>query len=541
MVIANIEFKEACKVLGLDIKHASVNSVNKAYRTLAKKYHPDKNPGVDPGLFVRMTDAKNTALKYVKNHTRESSPPAKPLKLEIVPGETEFKNVGRREIKSRDFIVYSVGGPFTKFAIDRKRLPKWIHISGVTRTTNEELPARVTVRVTGPEMGDHHECHIPVKIENKNTGCSDEIRVPIKLIMKAPKLQLGCKSFEFSADQHGLPGPQILTLTNAGAGQIKGDLHSREQWIAIEPAHVSFHDRQRVKIRVDASRLVGRNSGQIDVRTNAGEETITVQAAVVPRGVRAHGTGQVNTINMPNAYKEQGNADISSRDGKAPGRTAPDKTSIAEPPRQPPQTRKTKEIVKIDSRKAALGVTVAVSGLFLFSIVCIANSSPPSYPSAEPPLQETAQIGQPGKLQEMDTVIPAPAVQPEKPPVSEAPSGTIQPKANDLTGADLIKWQPAVNQYWSPGYAISDNIVGNLTYSTVPPVTTGESNGIQQNSSSTVTPGKTDAKPGPVNQVKKKDGKTRRPFQYVDIEGPRNRFGNITYPRPPRFDRGRNN
>ena len=101
MVTANIGFEEACKILGLDSKHASVNAINETYRSLAKKYHPDKNPDVDPGLFVRITEAKNTALKHVKSNMRESSPPAKPLKLEIVPGETEFKDVGRRETKSR--------------------------------------------------------------------------------------------------------------------------------------------------------------------------------------------------------------------------------------------------------------------------------------------------------------------------------------------------------------------------------------------------------------------------------------------------------
>lgn len=540
-MVANIEFEEACKALGLDIRHASANSINKAYRALAKKYHPDKNPGVDPGLFVRITEAKNTALKQIKNNTREASPPAKPLKLEIVPGETEFNNVGRRETKSREFIIYSAGGPFTKFSIDRKHLPKWIHISSVTRTTNEELPVRVTIRVTGPELGDHHECHIPVIIENKNTGCSEEIRVRIKLTMKAPILQLSHKSLAFSADLHGPPGPQILTLINAGAGQIKGDLHPQERWIVIEPAHISFHDRQRVQIKVDASKLADRNSGQISVRTNAGEETITIQANLVPRGVRAPLHGRINPIKPTNGHPAPGHADIPFKAGNAQGQAVPDKISIAKSTRQPLQKRKTWGIVKVDSRKAALAVTAAAGGLFMFSIICIANASPQSFPSTGPLLQETAQIEQPGNLMDAGTTVPAPAVQLETPAVNETQNDTIQPKANDLIGTDIVRRQPAVNQYWSPGYASSDNIVGNLTYPATTPAITSEPTGVQQNNPSSLKSGKTDAKSGPPNQVKKKDGKIRRSFQYVDIEGPRNRFNKFTNPGSPRLDRERDN
>jgi len=39
-----MDFKDYYKVLGLD-KSASAEEIKKTYRKLAKKYHPDANPG----------------------------------------------------------------------------------------------------------------------------------------------------------------------------------------------------------------------------------------------------------------------------------------------------------------------------------------------------------------------------------------------------------------------------------------------------------------------------------------------------------------
>ena len=52
------ERKDYYKILGID-KNADENTIKKAYRKLAKKYHPDTNAGNAPGSREVQTDHRS--------------------------------------------------------------------------------------------------------------------------------------------------------------------------------------------------------------------------------------------------------------------------------------------------------------------------------------------------------------------------------------------------------------------------------------------------------------------------------------------------
>lgn len=69
------------KLLGID-KSASERDIKKAYRTLSKKYHPDKNPYVPT---LRSIHPKNTKPSH--SHPSSRIPPSHPPSLSRKKGK----------------------------------------------------------------------------------------------------------------------------------------------------------------------------------------------------------------------------------------------------------------------------------------------------------------------------------------------------------------------------------------------------------------------------------------------------------------------
>jgi curved DNA-binding protein CbpA len=269
--------------------------IGAAYKKLANKYHPDHNPSPAAAEKMKKINIAHDILsdpekrkKYDsewfkrKDHIQNSnvastSSKSKPV-LEVTPRHIRFKDLEYRSIKTTYFDVKNIGGPYTNYIIVKEHLPKWLEITEVKRLTNEALPARVTIKVTGQYAESKYESYIPIKIENKDSKYSEEVKVHIELVMKGPILQIDRKNIEFNVIPGIMPPPQIMTLKNAGVGAIEGNLIPDEQWIKISPRSVRFTNKQDIQVQIDASKLANNSGAHIDIRTNGGSESITIRA-----------------------------------------------------------------------------------------------------------------------------------------------------------------------------------------------------------------------------------------------------------------------
>lgn len=59
-------------ILGIDNPYPTVVEIDDAYRKLAPRFHPDRNPGIDPTKFAELTMARRKAIDWVKGTDKDA-------------------------------------------------------------------------------------------------------------------------------------------------------------------------------------------------------------------------------------------------------------------------------------------------------------------------------------------------------------------------------------------------------------------------------------------------------------------------------------
>ncbi len=204
-----MEFKDYYKILGVD-KSANADDIKKAYRKLAKKFHPDKNPG---------DKSAEEKFKEVTEANEVLSDPEKRKKYDMLgsnwkqyqstgrsPDQDWFKNFstdGQNEFKySTNFDDIFGGGGFSDFFEN-------FFGGGFSSSTKRENP------FSRGRKGSDYESLVKISLEEAYAGTEREISVNGK------KLRVKINP--------GIEDGKKLRLKNQGAesssGGEKGDLY----------------------------------------------------------------------------------------------------------------------------------------------------------------------------------------------------------------------------------------------------------------------------------------------------------------------------
>ncbi len=287
---------EACLILGVELTGLTKAIVMKTFRKKVHEVHPDHLPPdaseeekyASNKAFERVIYAKDCLIDYLnKQKEREQSPKEKvhkekeinlAPKLKIIPLHIRFKDLDPLRTKTAYIEINNIGGLYTDFKLSTSGLPQWLQIINIRHMSNEELPLLIRFKVIGQELGTEYHHHIPVTIENKQTGARDELKIHIEMCMKQPTLQIVENIVEFNLVPGMLMLPRIVTLGNLGKHYIEGSLYPNEKWIKVSPQAILFSGKQEIQIQIDPSLLKHDTSGVIDIKTNSGNGTILVKA-----------------------------------------------------------------------------------------------------------------------------------------------------------------------------------------------------------------------------------------------------------------------
>ena len=315
----------ACDILGVppDVSEQQIKEQRNYWLNVL---HPDKTVGL-PSRIKEKADKdfieKKAAWEYLlilgnrpmdRSSVKAQEPPrerpaakqqkesststkAKPI-LSITPKHIRFKDLWNLETKTTYFEISNIGGPFTHFSVLRDHIPKWLEITEIRRLSHQELPVQVHIRATGQQVGFKYECKIPISIENKDCGYSDEGKVHIELVMKESVVQVDKKTVQFSITTGVIPPPQTVILTNTSIGFIEGDIIPRQPWIKIGTRHIRFQNTYTIQVQVDTSKLSTENIGFIDINTNGGYDNIMVKVMLLAQPIRTKQTKKLNDITV---------------------------------------------------------------------------------------------------------------------------------------------------------------------------------------------------------------------------------------------------
>ena len=213
-----MDFKDYYKILGVD-KKASVDEIKKAYRKLALKYHPDKNPN---------NKAAEEKFKEINEANEVLSDPEKKKKYDTLGANyNQYRQQGRAE-DSYDWSKWTTGNQGNYGSYSGESFGQ----EGDFSSFFESIFGRSSFnrRSSAKIKGQDYRAEIEVSLEDAYKGTSSRIEVNGKTLEM--KLKPGIKN------------GQVLRIKEKGGpgrnGGPKGDIYLT----LIIPPHPHFERRE---------------------------------------------------------------------------------------------------------------------------------------------------------------------------------------------------------------------------------------------------------------------------------------------------------
>jgi curved DNA-binding protein len=213
-----MDFKDYYKILGVE-KSASVDEIKKAYRKLALKYHPDKNPN---------NKASEDKFKEINEANEVLSDPEKKKKYdELGANFNQYRQQGSRE-DSFDWSKWTAGNQRGSGSFSGEEA--FGSESEFSNFFESVFGGGFNKRGSTKMKGQDYKAEIEVSLEDAYHGASSRIEVNGKTLQM--KLKPGIKN------------GQVLRIKEKGGpgrnGGVKGDIYLT----LIIPQHPHFERRE---------------------------------------------------------------------------------------------------------------------------------------------------------------------------------------------------------------------------------------------------------------------------------------------------------
>lgn len=290
------QFVDYYKTLQVD-PDAEPEVVEAAYKRLARKYHPDLNPSSNATARMQEINAAYEALRdptgraeyhmhweracaRVHPATAPDRPPAwwpgPPPTVTFCPSAVEFADADHGEVLRAEVEV-SLSGK-GRFRGDMQPNQGWIR-TRVARRRRDSLVIEVMVDTANLRGGVSYQGSVVF-----SSPVLGAVLLPVRVSVRPePRPLVRVRPDWLDAGRRQRSEGQVtleLGISNAGSGELEGEVHVKHAWLAVDPDHFAGDAQIKVRVNIAALKPGRAYTGKLEVSSNGGLAIVPVKLEV---------------------------------------------------------------------------------------------------------------------------------------------------------------------------------------------------------------------------------------------------------------------